>query len=402
MIAPKANITRINWTIAAVCGLLSASACSSDTAGSDESDAVGGGIAASGAGGVGMSGAAGIGQALGGSATAGGSLSSSGGSNGVGGATLASGGAAAGAATLGGATNQGGASTVGGTAATQGGVAGRSSRSSGGAISSGGTNSAGSGTNGGQSSGGNASTGGGTSSGGASQGGASSDGGTSSSLENFSFFVASQVAMVQRGGPDGFGGDLRYGEATGLAGADKLCTEIAEASMPGAGSKGWRAFLSVSDDGSGNSVNAIDRIGDGPWYDRLGRLVASSKTALLNDRPSDADAEIINDLPNEDGVPNSLGVDNHDVLTGTTKEGTLSTTTSTCDNWTSTTASGQPQIGHAFPRSMGGNMGAPNWMSDHTAPGCAAGINTGTQNGTGNCVGCSGGYGAIYCFALTP
>ena len=130
--------------------------------------------------------------------------------------------------------------------------------------------------------------------------------------------------------------------------------------------------------------------------------MASSKTALLNDRPSDADAEIINDLPNEDGVPNSLGVDNHDVLTGTTKEGTLSTTTSTCDNWTSTTASGQPQIGHAFPRSMGGNMGAPNWMSDHTAPGCAAGINTGTQNGTGNCVGCSGGYGAIYCFALTP
>ena len=401
MIAPKANITRINWTIAAVCGLLSASACSSDTAGSDESDAVGGGIAASGAGGVGMSGAAGIGQALGGSATAGGSLSSSGGSNGVGGTTLASGGAAAGSATLGGAANQGGASTAGGAVATQGGVAGRSGRGSGGAVSSGGTNSAGSGTNGGQTSGGNVSTGG-TSQGGASQGGASSDGGTSSSLENFSFFVASQVAMVQRGGPDGFGGDLRYGEATGLAGADKLCTEIAEASMPGAGSKGWRAFLSVSDDGSGNSVNAIDRIGDGPWYDRLGRLVASSKTALLNDRPSDADAEIINDLPNEDGVPNSLGVDNHDVLTGTTKEGTLSTTTSTCDNWTSTTASGQPQIGHAFPRSMGGNMGAPNWMSDHTAPGCAAGINTGTQNGTGNCVGCSGGYGAIYCFALTP
>ena len=37
------------------------------------------------------------------------------------------------------------------------------------------------------------------------------------------------------GSQDGFGGDLRFGEATGLAGADKICTTIAEQSMPGSG-----------------------------------------------------------------------------------------------------------------------------------------------------------------------
>ena len=48
------------------------------------------------------------------------------------------------------------------------------------------------------------------------------------------------------GSNDGFGGDLRYGEADGLSGADRICAEIAEYSMPGAGQKQWRAFLSVN------------------------------------------------------------------------------------------------------------------------------------------------------------
>lgn len=70
---------------------------------------------------------------------------------------------------------------------------------------------------------------------------------------------------------------------------------------------------------------------------------------------------------------------------------------STCSDWTST-GSGSPRIGHSWP-------GGPseNWISAHTAPGCAAGVNL-VQNGAGSgtCVGCSGGYGGIYCFALTP
>ena len=38
--------------------------------------------------------------------------------------------------------------------------------------------------------------------------------------------------------------------------------------MPGAGQKPWRAFLSATAGEDGKQVNAIDRIGDGPWYDR--------------------------------------------------------------------------------------------------------------------------------------
>src|SRR5438552_3445036 len=69
----------------------------------------------------------------------------------------------------------------------------------------------------------------------------------------------------------GFGGDLTFGKADGLSGADEICRQIAETSMPGAGGKGWRAFLSATAGGPGGAaVHAKDRLGDGPWYDRRG------------------------------------------------------------------------------------------------------------------------------------
>lgn len=42
-----------------------------------------------------------------------------------------------------------------------------------------------------------------------------------------------------------------------------------------------------------------------------------------------------------------------------------------------------------------------HWISDHTVPGCAPGINLGASNGVGNAVGGYGGYGGSFCFALT-
>ncbi len=42
------------------------------------------------------------------------------------------------------------------------------------------------------------------------------------------------------------------------------------------GHKTWRAYLSTS------SVNAIDRIGSGPWYDFIGALVAETPEALIS------------------------------------------------------------------------------------------------------------------------
>jgi hypothetical protein len=206
------------------------------------------------------------------------------------------------------------------------------------------------------------------------------------------------------GSSDGFGGDLRYGEADGLAGADKICTEIAEESMPGAGQKQWRAFLSVTVGPDGQPVHAIDRVGEGPWYDRLGRVLAMTREDLANERPAGADPEIINDLPNEYGVPNHApdpgegDVDNHHFLTGSDEDGQLYGAEATCEDWTSSVGSaGRPRIGFSW--SIQNRI---HWISGQNEAGCAAGMNLGQGRLDEPVVGSGGGYGGIYCFALTP
>jgi hypothetical protein len=178
--------------------------------------------------------------------------------------------------------------------------------------------------------------------------------------------------------------------------------------MPGAGGKGWRAFLSATAGGpDGAAVHAKDRLGDGPWYDRRGRLIAMNKTDLLNARPKGADPAVVNDLPNESGVPNHAPdpgrgqVDNHDVLTGTGPAGMLyrMDKASTCNDWTSKAATGKPWCGHAWPRQGSG----VNWMSALAEGGCAPGVNLLEMGGPhAPNVGSGGGYGAIYCFASVP
>jgi hypothetical protein len=275
-------------------------------------------------------------------------------------------------------------------------------------------------------------------------------------LERFSFFVTSLRAMLElSGSQNGFGGDLRFGETgdgAGLRGADKICTTIAEQSMPGSGAKQWRAFLSTIGGGpDGGPVHAIDRVGEGPWYDRLGRLVSQNKADLMETRPASADPVIKNDLPNEDGVPNHNPdgveeVDNHDFLTGTDDMGQLYADDPrvTCNDWTKSEpdANDAPRVGHSWPRmggpgfpgGMGGMGGMPgptnfppppppnfgdggpgggpggnfdpaNWMSSLDEAGCGAGVGIvemGPPREDNPTVGSGGGYGGIYCFALSP
>ncbi len=245
----------------------------------------------------------------------------------------------------------------------------------------------------------------------------------------FSFFVTSYRAIARlSGGAQGFGGDLRFGETgpgAGLRGADKLCATIAESAMPGAGAKPWRAFRSASGADGGQPVHAIDRIGAGPWYDRLGRVVALTKDDLLHDRPSSADPAIVNDLPNEEGVPNRTPdpgagpADNHHMLTGTNGRGQLFGANATCLDWTSArgdlATEGRPRVGLSFPRGgpaggAGGNPGgssAVSWIDALIESGCAPGVvlvptppgppPPGTVS-----VGSGGGYGGFYCFSLVP
>jgi hypothetical protein len=251
---------------------------------------------------------------------------------------------------------------------------------------------------------------------------------TDGDLPRFSFFVTSLTALqALSGSAQGFGGDLRYGETgvgAGLRGADRICTAIAERSMPGSGRKQWRAFLSATNGGDGNPVHAIDRIGNGPWYDRLGRLFGNTRAEIIATRPPSAHPAIINDLPNEDGVPNhapdpTMGqVDNHDMLTGSNASGQLYSMTATCLDWTSargvTTMEGRPRVGHSWPRGGGpGGPGGPggmggsgaHWMSALDEAGCAPGVSLiemGPPILSMPTVGSGGGYGGFYCFALTP
>ncbi len=205
--------------------------------------------------------------------------------------------------------------------------------------------------------------------------------------------------------------------------------------MPGSSAKQWRAFLSAHADENGKSVNAIDRIGEGPWYDRLGRLVSQTKADLVADVRPNADPAIRNDLPNEDGVPNHQPDPNqpqqanHHTLTGSTEKGELypdlepdgggDPLSSTCSDWTTADGSypGGIEIRQTRTRVSFGSSGRPHgglswsragkedpWLSRFTAVGCAPGgaVTPNFSDKTVPSVGFGDGYGGIYCFALTP
>src|SRR5688572_17577946 len=63
------------------------------------------------------------------------------------------------------------------------------------------------------------------------------------------------------------------GNLGGLAGADAHCQTLASA--VGGGGLTWRAYLSTAAAGNTPAVNARDRIGNGPWFNSRGALIAS-------------------------------------------------------------------------------------------------------------------------------
>ncbi len=223
----------------------------------------------------------------------------------------------------------------------------------------------------------------------------------------FTFFTTSEEGIRELA-PDpenGFGGDLG-----GLAGADQICDTLAKKANP-TDQKVWRAFLSATDDGNGNPVHAIERIGQGPWRDFNDRLLAEDVAGLMPEegmdggRPVGADPQLAEMFTDEFGrpvSPDTSQVDNHDMLTGSDSQGRLmGDIGDTCQDWTSNVAegNGEPRIGHAWPRS---DRNGRNWMSEHTAGGCAPGIDTEVKAGNGTpTVGSGGGYGGFYCFAVT-
>ena len=190
-----------------------------------------------------------------------------------------------------------------------------------------------------------------------------------------SFFVTS----VAKG--DG----ANYG---GLAGADAHCQMLAQAA--GRGGVKWVAYLSTQGPGA---VNARDRIGNGPWYNATGGMVAANQAELHGDtieaarlgnrlnknNSRDEKGQLVKgvgDMPNQ-----------HDILTGSTPDGRAFTDgmDHTCNNYTSNgDGKGSVQLGHHD------KTGGPNgsWNSAHASRGCSQPnlISTGSN-------------GYLYCFA---
>ena len=192
---------------------------------------------------------------------------------------------------------------------------------------------------------------------------------------NMSFFVTSK-------GP-GKGADLG-----GLAGADAHCQSLAQA--VGAGGKTWHAYLSSNTNAAnpGATVNARDRIGNGPWVNYKGVTIATSVDDLHSAN---------NKINTENGltergqkVPGVGYVFNmHDIMTGSQSDGRAfpGNMNLTCNNYASSEF-GKVEVGHVDRTGLADTAQAHSWNSSHQSRDCS-------QEG----LIATGGNGLLYCFA---
>lgn len=173
----------------------------------------------------------------------------------------------------------------------------------------------------------------------------------------------------------------------GLAGADQHCQSLAQA--VGAGNRTWRAYLSTASTATTPGINAIDRIGRGPWQNAKGVVVATDIENLHG--ANNLTKQTI--LTEKGAVVNGRGdtPNTHDMLTGSQPNGLAypAGTDLTCGNYTMSGADGAVQMGHSDRQGLTDDDVARSWNSSHASRG-----------------GCSqpalvstGGAGLFYCFA---
>ena len=171
----------------------------------------------------------------------------------------------------------------------------------------------------------------------------------------------------------------------GLDGADAHCQTLAAA--VGVGDRTWRAYLSTQ---GPEAVDARDRIGDGPWANVNGLVMATGVDNLHYDN-SNLNWEYSLD-ENGEQFPSRIDGDpdftEHDVLTGSRTDGTAfpAGEDRTCGNWTSNDA-GSAMLGHADRYSFT-TPGSP-WNTAHPSRSCSQDDLVAT-----------GGAGRFYCFAI--
>src|SRR5580765_428496 len=144
----------------------------------------------------------------------------------------------------------------------------------------------------------------------------------------------------------------------GLAGADAHCQALAAAA--GAGGKTWRAYLSASASGSSPAVNAKDRIGNGPWQNAKGVVIARDVAELHGNNNLTKQTALTEkgDVVNGRGdTPNK-----HDILTGTKPDGTAfaGSDDMTCGNWTKS-GEGVAMVGHHDRTGLGTDDASRSW-----------------------------------------
>ena len=170
----------------------------------------------------------------------------------------------------------------------------------------------------------------------------------------------------------------------GLDGADAHCAMLAGEAGAASGLT-WHAYLSTTGDGG---VNAKDRIGDGPWHNANGVMVASNVADLHSDsnmlskeNSVSAKGEVISGRGDD--------VNRHDIITGTASDGMafMGDGDTTCGNWMTSSGDGSARVGH-HDRTGGGDDGT-SWSSAHASRGCGQADLQGT-----------GGDGLFYCFAM--
>jgi hypothetical protein len=195
---------------------------------------------------------------------------------------------------------------------------------------------------------------------------------------NMSFFITSV-------GP-GKGGDLG-----GLAGADRHCQQLAQAA--GAGGKTWHAYLSTQSAEGTSAVNARERIGNGPWQNAKGVVIAKD-VADLHGTSNNLTKETA--LTEKGDVNNGRGdtPNRHDILTGSQADGSAFPpgTDRTCGNWMSS-GQGAAMLGHADRQGLRDDEASHSWNSSHPSRGPDGGCSQADLRSTG-------GDGLLYCFAV--
>jgi hypothetical protein len=190
--------------------------------------------------------------------------------------------------------------------------------------------------------------------------------------------------FVTSNGP-GKGGDLG-----GLEGADRHCQTLAQGA--GAGGKTWRAYLSAQTSGGAQAINARDRIGNGPWKNFKGEVVAQNVDELHGDTNKLGLQTSLTErgtmIPGVGYSPNR-----HDVLTGSQADGRAfpAGEDRTCRNWTSS-SQGAAMVGHIDRKGLGDDAASRSWNSSHPSRGSDGGCSQADLRSTG-------GDGLIYCFA---